>query len=263
MIPPRNRIITSGVNQIMTMTMPHVSARRRRTVHRTPRLTPLQWLEIAALIGVAIAITPALVGRLTRSGVADASALIPSLTITDSTATNLVGQPVWGRTIGDGESPPSLTARAIRLGASITSFQVLLSRADSAAGYSALQIARMLENFPRGFEAASAYRMLATRTPADSDVQAATRLAEEVGGTRVVQLGEWLQGARFAAASADTTWFAGNPGSRVARLAITIDDRADTEHAAKQFEQVVRERPHNFTAIATAAEELLRRLGTR
>jgi hypothetical protein len=247
------------VNQIMTMSIPHASPQRRLT----PRLTPLQWLEVAALIGVAIAITPALIGRLSQAGAVDASSLIPALTIPDSTATSLVGQPVWGAKLGDGEGGLSSTALAIRIGASIATFEVLRARADASAGNAALQVAEVLETFPGGFEAASTYRLLATRAPADSEVRAAARLAEKAGGSRVVQLGAWLQGARFAAASSDTTWFAGNAERRVSRLAITIDDRADTEHAAKQFQRVSRERPHDFTAIATSVEELLRLLGTR
>ena len=241
------------------MTMPEVRAQRRPGTN----LTPLHWFEIAALVGVIIAITPALIGRLSQRGVGDVSNLIPSLVITDSTAANLVAQPVWGTMIGDGERALGSTARAIRLGASIGTFEVLHARGNPGARASAIGVATILETFESGFEAASLYRLLARRAPSDSEVRAAGRRAEDVGGARSVQLGAWLQGARFAAAGADTTWFGGDAGSRVARLAITIDDRADTEHAAKQFEKILGKRPHDFTAIATSAEELLRLLGTR
>jgi len=243
----------------MTMTMPEARAQRRLGTN----LTPLHWFEIVALVGVIVAITPAFVGRVSQRGVGDVSNLIPSLVISDSSATNLVAQPVWGAMIGDGEQALSSTARAIRLGASIGTFEVLHARGSPGARASAIGVATMLETFESGFEAASTYRSLAMRTPSDSEVRAAGRRAEDVGGAKSVQLGAWLQGARFAAAGSDTTWFAGNVASKVARLAITIDDRADTEHAAKQFEQILGKRPHDFTAIATSAEELLRLLGTR
>ena len=228
-----------------------------------PHLTPLHWLEVAAAAAVVIAITPTLIRRVSRGGVPDASSLIASLSVNDSVAANLFAQPIWGATRGDGESQLASTARAIRLGAAIASFEMRQARADSAAGASALEVAALLETFPGGSIAANAYRGLSTRVPADSEVDAAARLAEQLAGTRPVQLGAWLQGARFAASASDTTWFAGNVGQAISRSAITIDDRADTEMAAKQFEQVVTERPHNFTAIATASEELLRLLGTR
>ena len=44
---------------------------------------------------------------------------------------------------------------------------------------------------------------------------------------------------------------------------VTYDTRPQTEYIVRQFETIVRRRPLEWTALATALEELLRRLGTR
>jgi hypothetical protein len=248
----------------MTMSLPDVNAERPTTRRRLmPRPTPRHWLEVAAAVAVIIVISPALIGRLSQTGVPDRAALIPSLTITDSLAINLVAQPIWAPTLGDGEGELASTARAVRLGSMIASYEILRERAGPAAGAAAVEVARMLETYPGGVDAGYAYRSLATRVPADSEVDAAARLAERLAGARPVRLGAWLQGARFAAAGSNAAWFAENTGRAIWRSALIIDDRADTEMAAKQFEHLMKERPHDFTAIGTSVEELLRLLGTR
>jgi hypothetical protein len=227
-----------------------------------PQLTPLQWLEVAVLAAVLVAITPALVRRLGPPNVPDASSLMTALPLTDSIAADLFANPIWGTIRGDGESLVP-DARGIRLGAAIASFELRQRLGDSATASSAMEVVSLAETFSGGSVAANAYRVLAAGSPTSSDADDAAELAEKVAGARIVRLGAWLQGARFAAAAGDSAWFAGNVPATVVRAAITMDDRADTEAAARQFERIARQRPHDFVALGTAADELLRLLGTR
>jgi hypothetical protein len=127
---------------------------------------------------------------------------------------------------GDGEAELHPEARAVRLGAALAALELRRQHGDSASGVSL-----------------------------DSALAGANE--------RAVRLGTWLETARFAAAARDSAYFAGSAARAVARSAITIDGRADTEYAARQFQQVISVRPHDWAAIATSVEELLRRLGSR
>lgn len=237
--------------------------RRIERSRYVPRLTPLQWLEVAAAAAVVIAITPALVRRLASPTVPDATRLIASVSLSDSVASDLLSQPIWGATRGDGEGNLAPDARAIRLGAAIASYELRQRRSDSAAAGSAMEVAALLETYPGGSVAANAYRALATKAPSEADVDSAAALAEQLAGEQAVRLGAWLQAARFAAAARDTTWFAGKGPEAASKAAITMDDRADTEAAVRQFEKIASERPHDFNALSTAIDDLLRLLGTR
>jgi hypothetical protein len=91
----------------------------------------------------------------------------------------------------------------------------------------------------------------------------AVSTAEQVAGARAVRLGAWLQSARVAAATGDSSPFDPSVIRNVSRAAIAIDDRAGTEYAARQFEDVTRKRSRDWAAIATSVDELLHLLGTR
>jgi hypothetical protein len=68
-----------------------------------------------------------------------------------------------------------------------------------------------------------------------------------------------MRASRFAAGEMTSP-----PGGLVAVAAvITYDARPETEYARRRFEDIVRERPHNGTALGTAVDELLRLPGTR
>jgi hypothetical protein len=210
---------------------------------------------------VLVAVSPAIARQFT-SYVPDSSRLAAILPLSDSTAAELLGQSVWVPFRGDGEGELSAGARAIRLGAAIASYELRQHRADPAAAESAREVTTLLDTFRESSDAATAYRALAANPGDDSLERAAKRLAERTAGPRPVRLGVWLQNARFAAAASDSTYFVGDVAGGMSRAATTIDDRPDTEHAARQFEQILRERPWNWAAISTAAEELLRLLGT-
>jgi hypothetical protein len=92
-------------------------------------------------------------------------------------------------------------------------------------------------------------------------VRSAAQLAEQAAGERNVRLGAWLQGARLAAASGDSTYFRAPAIRAVSRAAITINEKAETEFSVRQFERIARARPYNWVALGTAVEELLGLLG--
>ena len=231
---------------------------------RIPRLTPLQWLEVAAAAGIVIAITPMAISRLGPARVPESRALIAAVSLSDSVAASLLGDPIWGATRGGSESALAPDARAVRVGAAVATYEMRQRRADSATAASALEVASLLESFPGGAVAANAYRALGPRTTVDkAAVAEAARIAAQVVGAQPMRLGEWLQNARFAAAAADSGYFGGSVVREVSKSAITIDPRAETEYATGQFEQIARGRPHDWVALRTSVDELLRLLGTR
>jgi hypothetical protein len=228
-----------------------------------PSMTALQWLEVAAAVAVVLAITPTLIRRFASPAVPEVTTSLASFAVKDSVVPTLLEQPIWGPTLGNAEGPLSNDARAIRLGAAIVSFELRYRRADSSMSASAGEVATLIDTFAGGSTAADGYRALgASKSSLDAAVQSAAQLAEKTAGKRAVRLGAWLQGARFASAMGDSTYFGANAIRAVSRAAITIDARAETESAARQFEQIARARPWDWIALATAVDELLRLLGT-
>ena len=229
---------------------------------RASNRTRTQWF--AVLIAAAIFIASGLFAfRQFRSrDLALAKPFLASFAPMDSTVEALLAQPIWSETRGDGEGALSEGARAVRLGAAIAELELRHRRADSSAVAIAERVAGLLETFPGAREAAHAFRSLGA-APDDSALRTATSMAEGVAGARGVHLGGWLQNARFAAATRDSSPFASSVIRNVSRAAITLDDRAGTEYAARQLEDVTRQRPRDWTAIATSVEELLHVLGTR
>jgi hypothetical protein len=187
---------------------------------------------------------------------------VASVSSTDSLVTQLLDQPVWSEIRGHGEGTVAAAARAVRLGALIASLEIRRQRGDSAMVAIRSDVAKLLDSFPDGAGAAAQYRALSLTSP-DADLQSAARLAERACGWRGVRVGAWLQRARFAAAMSDSAYFGQSASRAVTQFAITLDGSAEAEAAARQFEQVVRHRPHDWTAITTAVEDLLRQLGDR
>ena len=227
-------------------------------------LTPLQKLEVAAAAVVLIAMSPLVFRQLVSTGVPDTGDAVASIALSDSAATGILNQPVWGVTRGDGEGTLSPDARGIRVGAAIASYELRRNRADSLSAAAALEVAALLESAPGGAIAANAWRSMGNASAiTESSMTEARRLAEQVAGAERVRLGAWLQGARFASAASDTEFFSDRTARSIAKAAITLDERVETGHAARQFEQIVSARPRDWTATSTAVEELLRLLGTR
>jgi hypothetical protein len=232
--------------------------RRVRARYRTAG----QWFAVLVAAAAIAVLGPVVFRRIGSGNLPQTKMLLATAARSDSTIEILLAQPIWSETLGDGEGPLSAEARAVRLGAAIAELELRHRRADSSARAIAESAARLLETFPRAGDAANAFRALGATTN-DSALRAAAGMAEQVAGARAVRVGAWLQSARFAAATADSSPFDPPMIRGVSRAAVTIDDRAETEYAVRQFEDVARERPRNWTAIATSVDELLRLLGTR
>jgi len=227
-------------------------------------LTPLQKLEVAAAAIVLVAISPTVFRQFVSPNVPDTHDAIASLAISDSAATSVLNQPVWGVTRGDGEGALAPDARGIRVGAAIASYELRQSIGDSLSAAAALEVAALLESTPGGAIAANAWRAIGDASAGTaSSMSVARHLAEQVAGAARVRLGAWLQGARFAAAASDSGFFSARAARSVSKSAISMDERAETEFAARQFEQIVSARPRDWAATSTAVEELLRLLGAR
>lgn len=232
-----------------------------------PNATPSRgpsgrWFAAVVAVIVVAVIATALVRQLGTRDLPYSRVLLSSALATDSVVENLLAQAAWSETRGHGEGTLSPEARAVRLGAAIADLELRNRRTDSSARASIAVVVRELNTFPRGADAMHAFRSL--RIPADdSALRSAARMAERAGGKRAVQLGAWLQSARFAAAIGDSSAFVAAVVKSVATSAITLDPRPEIETAARQFEDIAGEQPHSWTALSTAVEELLRLLGTR
>jgi len=228
---------------------------------RASTVTLRQWLFVLIAVVLAIAVVP--IARQLRSrDVPDTWVLLTSIVSADGRVDTLLLAPIWSETNGQGQGALAAESRAVRLGAAIAELELRHLRADSAARSRAQDVVRLLESFPRSEAAIAAYRAFGDRAE-DSALRSAAAQAERVAGRGPVRLGAWLQSARFAAATADSTVFDRPSITSVSRAAISYDPRPETEFAVRQFEEIVRERPHNWTALATAVDELLRLLGTR
>ena len=223
---------------------------------------PRRWFAVTVGVIVVAVIATALARQLGTRDLPYAKILLATASVTDSVVDNLLAQGLWSETRGHGEGTLPPEARAVRLGAAIAELELRNRRSDSSALASIEGVVQALNTFPRGDDAATAYRSL--RIPADdSALRSAARMAERAGGQRAVRLGAWLQSARFAAAIGDSSAFDPAVVKYAGSVAITLDARPEIEVAVRQFGDIAGERPHNWTALSTAVEELLRLLGTR
>jgi hypothetical protein len=228
---------------------------------RSPRHR--RWIASLLILAAVVVIVPPMVRELKPRDLPGASVLLASTA--GNTAEDvhwILDHPVWGQLVGDGEGAVPAEARAVRLGAAIADLQLRYLRADSSAQASAAHVIELLETFPGSEDAVLAFQSLGA-TADEATLRVASQAAERAANRRLVRLGSWLRSARFAAASADSSVFDLETVRGVSQSAITYDARPETEYAVRQFEGIVRQRPLDWTALGTGAEELLRRLGSR
>jgi hypothetical protein len=226
------------------------------------RAASRRWGVVLLVAFLAAAITPVLFRQMRPRDLPASNVLLASVASTGNTIDVLLTQPIWSEIRGDGESGLAAEARAVRLGAAIAELEVRRRRADSTVPAPVADVVRLLQTFPDSKEAVSAFQSLPA-TGENAAFQNASELAERVAGRRAVRLGGWLQSARFAAATEDSSVFDRAAISSVSLGAISYDARPEMEHAVRQFEDIARERPRNWVALGTAVDELLRLLGTR
>jgi hypothetical protein len=227
-----------------------------------PLVASRRWMVVLLVAFVAAAITPALLRQVRQRDLPATRVFLASMAPTGDAVDVLLTQPIWSETRGDGESGLAAEARAVRLGAAIAELEVRRRRADSTSPAAAAEVVRWLQTFPDSDGAVRAFQSL-DATSDDAALRTASGLAERTAGRRAVRLGGWLQSARFAAVTQDSSLFDRAAISSVSLAAITYDARSETEQAVRQFEGIVRERPRNWVALGTAVDELLRLLGTR
>lgn len=232
---------------------------------KNSRTSPGQRRRAATLLIVAalLVIAPTMFRELKPRDLPGARVL---LAMTAESKTEDIGlildHPVWGPFLGDGEGMLPEESRSIRLGAAIADLELRYLRADSTAHSSAAQVIQLLQTFPRNENAVRAYQSLGASADARA-LTSASASAERVANRRLVRLGAWLRSARFAAAAADSSAFGIETVRTMSQTVITYDARPETEFAVRQFEHIARNRPHDWTALGTGANELLRRLGSR
>ena len=230
------------------------------------RGTPLgqrRWIAILLIVAAVLVVAPAMYRELRPRDLPDARVLLATTAGNRTEEVDLIlNHPTWGEFVGDGEGVVPADARAVRLGAAIADLELRSLRADSTAQASADRVIQLLQTFPRSEDAVGAFRSLGA-TADDSSLRLASQAAERTANRRLVRLGSWLRSARFAAVSADSSVFDLETVRSVSQAAITYDPRPETEFAVRQFERIARQRPHDWTALGTGLEELLRRLGTR
>jgi hypothetical protein len=221
-----------------------------------------RWLAILLIATAVVVAAPTMFRELKPRDLPDARVLLASASGNGDDVALLLDHPVWGEFRGDGEGALPADARAVRLGAAIADLELRYLRADSSVAAATASVIQLLQTFPGSEDAVRSYRSLGTSAD-ERKRSAAAAAAERVANRRLVRLGSWLRSARFAAAIGDSSAFGIETVRSVSQAVITYDARSETEFAVRQFEDIARQRPHEWTGLGTGANELLRRLGTR
>ena len=222
-----------------------------------------RWLAVLLIIVAMVIAAPKVFRELRPRDLPDASVVLSSsVGSREEDITWILRHPIWGAFRGDGEGAISLEARAIRLGAAIADLELSAARGDTMIQASTANVVQLLGGYPASDDAVRAYQSPGAATDKIALRRAAVA-AERVTDRRLLRLGAWLRSARFAAAAGDSTVFDLVTVRSVSESVMTYDTRPQTEYIVRQFETIVRRRPLEWTALATALEELLRRLGTR
>ena len=246
------------------MTSDHVKKTRTSpSPSPSPFAGQRRWAVTLLIVLAVLVIAPTMFRELKPRDLPGPSVLLATSAASTTADIGLILEhPIWGPFRGDGEGILPDESRSIRLGAAIADLELRYLRADSTARSSVTQVVQLLETFPRNEEAVRAYQALGPAADPRA-LAAASATAERVANRRLVRLGSWLRSARYAAAAADSSAFDIETVRRAAQAAITYDARPETEFAVRQFEEIARTRPHDWTALGTGANELLRRLGSR
>lgn len=223
----------------------------------------LRWVAMLLMVAAAVVVAPTMFRELKPRDLPGASVLLAaSANSKNEDIGLLLDHPAWGQFLGDGEGVLPPEARAVRLGAAIADLELRFMRADTGAQASAGHVIELLQTFPRSEDAVRAYQSLGASADT-GELGRASQAAERVANRRLVRLGAWLRCARYAAASGDSSVFDIDIVRSVSQAAITYDARPETEFTVRQFEEIARQRPHDWTALGTGANELLRRVGSR
>jgi hypothetical protein len=209
------------------------------------RLPRSQWLAIAAVLVVAVAVP---VFWTSQSRALPTSDTVVAWLGPASPSTT----PPW-RTLRGGGEQLSRAHRAVRVGALLTDLELRVAQGDTAAGTAALQIAALLEGFPAGSTAGDAFRTLAQK-PDASTLRGARSAAEEMAGAQALRVGAWLEAARIAAGREDSTFFR---RSTTARMLDETDRLSGDVSASRKLRALLASKNYDWPAIRRELETIL------
>lgn len=222
-----------------------------------PALRAPQWIGLAAAAVFVVVVTPVVIRQVSARNLPDIGNTVAHLGVRDDSISAFL-PPVWSTTRGSVTDGRAARARAVRLGAELVTLELRVQQAwpwsDQALG-----IAALLETWPGGGIAATAFRDMAggSGTPAMVVRQDAAHLAEQVAGTQAVRLGAWLQSARIAAATKDSTFFDATSLRAARRSAAQVGRGDSTRVAADAVAASLAQEPRDWAAVQRAIEALL------
>jgi len=214
---------------------------------------------------IAAGLLLALLVPLTRSArrptnLPQSSAIVALLADRGRDASQLEAKP-WRELRGASQTLPR-RASAVRIGALIADFDIASARGDSSASVIAARIAALADAYPGGGGAGDAYRAVAAdRTATAAKKDEALGAMETLAGANELRLGTWLEAARIAVRSRDSSFFAAPATSRALNVARSIGaDQTTVRDAAAALSAALDARPRDWTAISGAVDKLLKAL---
>ena len=219
---------------------------------------PSRWFRPALVAAAVVAVIgTATLLRNRREGsvnIADPQTLAMAL---DARAQVL--RPAWSATRGSG-GDVSARGRAIRTGALLLDLSLASRRRDSSTVDPRASLAALLQGVTGG---ASIGRELAGQVLDDTRRAELSDQAMRLTGARLAQCGAWLEGARLAFASGDTSFVRRYPLDAVAN-ALRSEGALDVtqQHSLTVLSEALRsEAPVKIAQAQIAIDDLLRSLG--
>lgn len=200
--------------------------------------------------------------RLARrpTGLPEPSRIIAQLADRGVDASQLEAKP-WRELRGASQTLPR-RASAVRIGALIADFDIASARGDSSAPVIAARIAALADVYPGGGGAGDAYRAVAAdRTLNAARKDEALRAMETLIGANDLRLGAWLEAARIAARSRDSSFFAAPTTTRALNAATSIGaDQPAVRDAVPALSAALDAKPRDWTAVSGAVDQVLKAL---
>lgn len=158
-------------------------------------------------------------------------------------------------------------ARAVRIGARLSDFELAAASGDSATALLAAEVAMLATELPGSVAVIAAYRdspdrMLGRTSDAVQARSGWAAALATLAGSELVTTGAWLESARIAASRADTAFFRSNAWKGgLAAAGAALQEDAESLRQLESLHSAVAASQPDFQAVRAAAEGLLRRLG--
>jgi hypothetical protein len=233
------------------------ATRSPRSVAKTSWRRRGAWMTLAAAAIVAVATS--VTRRVERPDMLSSVAI--AATLPASAAGTVTRTSPWPARRGSNDALPP-TARAVRVGAWLVDFALLLQSRDTGAAAVVGPLSSLLASVPAGNEARDAVAALGSAaTPAQ--LRNAADLAEGMVGRREARVGAWLEGARLAASQQDSGFFH-QPGTKIAlrTLSAVAGERRVGEPAVNELIALLDSPAREWSPIGQAIVTLLKELGS-